>query len=315
MLCAGLGLRLRPLTLALPKPLLPVGGEPLLARTLRRLADDGCEAAALNLHHLGDRIRATFGNSFAGMPLFYSEEPEILGTLGGMVQLRDFFADADLALVVNGDTLCEWPVAELVARHRRARARATFLLAAAADPQQFGGGFGIAADGRVVAVAGAELPGAALPRRELVFAGAHVLEPPVLSGVAPGFADSIRDLYAPLLARGERFSTLITRRKWHDLGTPARYLEGLMDVFPRGWIAPDALVAPGARLRRSVVEAGAVVEDSADVSDCLLLPRAHVGTGSKVCRAIVSWDARVGPGAAIEGKLVNAGGDPAVELV
>src|SRR5258708_22735936 len=95
VLAAGLGTRLRPLTEQIPKPLLPVRGVPILGHTLTQLADFGCEAAAVNLHYLGEPIRWRFGEAFAGMPLTWSNEPEILGTLGALHPLEEFFAPSD----------------------------------------------------------------------------------------------------------------------------------------------------------------------------------------------------------------------------
>jgi len=119
VLAAGRGERLRPLTEELAKPLLPVAGRPLAAWTLERLRRAGVDAAALNLHHRGERIRAAFGESFRGLPLVYSEEPELLGTGGALPPLRDFFAAADVALLVNGDSLCRWPLERLRLSARR----------------------------------------------------------------------------------------------------------------------------------------------------------------------------------------------------
>ncbi|MDP9119810.1 MAG: nucleotidyltransferase family protein, partial [Acidobacteriota bacterium] len=143
VLSAGLGIRLRPLTELVPKPLLPVAGAPILAHTLERLAAVGCEAVAINLHHLGEQIRGHFGTAFAGMPLTFSEEPELLGTLGALFPLREFLAAADLVLLVNGDSLCRWPLARLVRQHLKTGDAATLLLASRPDPRLFGGGVGI----------------------------------------------------------------------------------------------------------------------------------------------------------------------------
>ena len=120
VLAAGLGTRLRPLTGTQPKPALPVAGVPVAGRTLALLAQAGCESAAVNLHHLGDRMRAALGDSVAGMPLVYSEEEEVQGTLGALWPLRDFCATADTLVVVNGDSLCRWPLARLLRAHRSA---------------------------------------------------------------------------------------------------------------------------------------------------------------------------------------------------
>ena len=97
VLAAGLGTRLRPLTGTQPKPALPVGGIPVAGRTLALLARAGCEAAAVNLHHLGDRLRAALGDvggrHAAGL---LRRRTEVQGTLGALWPLRDFCAAADL---------------------------------------------------------------------------------------------------------------------------------------------------------------------------------------------------------------------------
>src|SRR5262245_15471539 len=138
VLAAGLGTRLRPLTATLPKPLLPVLGRPLIAWTLDRLAAAGIEATAINLHHCAGAIPDALGDRFAGMPLVYSHEPEILGTLGALHPLRDFVAPADLVVLVNGDSLCRWPFEELITRQGSPRCAqppiATLLVSASADP-------------------------------------------------------------------------------------------------------------------------------------------------------------------------------------
>ena len=57
------------------------------------------------------------GESFAGMPLTYSEEPELLGTLGALYPLREFLGAADQVMLVNGDSLCRWPLRRLLRAH------------------------------------------------------------------------------------------------------------------------------------------------------------------------------------------------------
>jgi hypothetical protein len=201
VLAAGRGERLRPLTDRLPKPLLPVAGQPVAAHTLARLAAAGCEAAAINLHHQGELIRKRFGGRFGAMPLTYSEEPERLGTLGALWPLRDFLAAAELVVVINGDSLCRWPVKTLLRRHRARRAAATLLLARRADPAGFGGGVGVDRDRRIVSFRPGG-PAAGDADRRWVFAGAQVLSPELLARLRPGPADIVRDLYEPLLGEG-----------------------------------------------------------------------------------------------------------------
>jgi NDP-sugar pyrophosphorylase family protein len=313
VLAAGRGERLRPLTAAIPKPLLPVAGRPLAAWTLERLRDAGVEATAMNLHWLGGAIRERFGETYRGMPLRYSEESELLGTGGAIPPLRDFLADCDVALVVNGDSLCRWPIRELVAAHRRARPAATVLLHRGLDPRPFGGGAALEGD-RVLAFRPGSL-GWAAARRHAVFAGVQAISPELLARLPDGPSDLVEALYHPLLADGATIRAVETVRLWHDLGTPRRYLEGALDWALGGTrrgsrVVKGAEVAEGARLRRAVVERGATIEAGAALDASLVLPGAKVGAGARLTRVVVGPDAVVPPGGESRDRLyfVDASG-------
>lgn len=312
VLAAGLGSRLRPLTEATPKPLLPVAGKPILAWTLDRLVALGCEAVAVNLHHRGDKIRRLFGDDYRGLPLRWSEEEELLGTLGALAPLRSFFAAADLVLVLNGDSLCRWPVKSLVRKHQASGAQATLLLAHRPDPEEFGGGVGVSSGGRVVSLfRGDEERGKVEWRR--VFAGAHVLSPSLLPRIADEPADFVSDLYLPLLSEGARIGAVVTGRRWHDLGTPRRYLEGALDwckgswpwrLWRRRWLSQEASVDRRATVRESAVEAGARIEAGARLERCLVLPGAVVRRGACLRESILGPSSEIPSESWVEGRVV-----------
>lgn len=314
VLAAGRGERLRPLTDELPKPALPVAGRPLASWTLDELARLGCEAAAVNLFHLGERLRERLGESHRGMPLRYSPETQLQGTLGALAPLREFLADCDAVLVVNGDSLCRWPLRALLERHRTTGAAATLLLASRAEPSRFGGGVRIAADGRLLALRrGALVAGAA--RRGVVFAGAQLLAPRLLARGPEGPGDLVTGLYEPLLAEGEVLQTLRTRRSWHDLGTPRRYLDGALEraltALPENgdWRGPGSEVARTARLRRVALETGARIADRAHAEEVLLLPGAQIGAGAFARRVLLGPGAELPAGARAEELLLTRGAD------
>jgi NDP-sugar pyrophosphorylase family protein len=321
VLAAGRGERLRPLTATLPKPLLPVAGRPLAAWTLERLRAVGVEAVAMNLHHRGDAIRAAFGESFRGMPLVYSEERELLGTGGALPPLADFLAAAELVLIVNGDSLCRWPLERLLDTHRRARRRdaargATVLVHGALDPRPYGGGAALEGE-RVVAFRPGALAYAAA-RGRAVFAGAQVLEPELVRRLRPGPSDLVDALYHPILAEGAVIGAVRTRRLWHDLGTPRRYLDAVLDWTFRGSssasrVSRGAEVASGARLARTVVEAEVRIADRARLRDCLVLPGASCGVGVDLRRAIVGPGAEVPAGEAATDVLYHRSADGTTE--
>ena len=311
ILAAGLGKRLRPLTDERPKPLLPVRGVSLVERSLGRLAGAGCEAVAVNLFHLGDQIAAAVGSSHRGMEVIYSREDEILGTLGALVPLRGFLSEADFVFLINGDSLCEWPLDELLERHLETRAEATVMLSSTADPAAFGP-VGVDASNHVVS-----WPGSAAVRPEvdsLVFAGAHVFSPDLLQDVEPGFAGIVSDLYVPLVASGATLAGMPSDAAWHDLGTPRRYLEAVCswcvdsrssEVSEDSWISPGARVAHGTVVHNSVVEASATIGTATSVRKSLLMEGSEIGEGSELFEVVVGPGARLPAGSKWDQCLVT----------
>jgi mannose-1-phosphate guanylyltransferase/phosphomannomutase len=129
VLCAGLGTRLGPLTAETPKAMLPVGGEPLLAHTLRHLARHGIHDVAVNLHFRGESIRTYFGRGAPfGVRLRYLDEPSLLGTAGTVRWLAPNLDPKDELLVLYGDLLLDQDFGELARVHRDRAADATLLL-------------------------------------------------------------------------------------------------------------------------------------------------------------------------------------------
>ncbi len=312
VLAAGRGERLRPLTERMPKPLLPVLGVSIVERTLRRLAAAGVERAAVNLHHLGEQIPASVGVSVAGMPVSYWPEETLLGTLGPLGRLKDHFAASDAVVMVNGDSLCDWPVAALVRAHRAGGAAATLLLSSRADAESFGGGVVVDERGGVVSFRG---EGYGPGMRRGVFAGLHAIAPDLLRDVEATPSDIVRDLYRPALDRGVSIRGVFTGRPWHDLGTPGRYLAGVLDEFRRlgnrargGWRHPSAEIDEGATIAGSVVESSCVIESRARVEASLLMPGAVVGRGAIVRDAIIGPDVELAPGSEVVAAMAVANG-------
>ena len=313
VLAAGQGNRLRPLTEFAPKPLLPVQGESIAQRTLRQLARLGCEATAINLHYRGDDIRQHLGDSVDGMPLTYSPEEQLLGTLGALGPLEEFLRPADLVLVVNGDSLCRWPLKRLVKKHRKSSAQATLLVSRRVDPGPFGGGVRLNEDNHIVAFRGPA--GATEKDRHRVFMGAHVFSPEILAEVKKGQpADFVSVLYEPMVARGGVIGAVETKRAWHDLGTPQRYLEGVRDWVGRGllfrvgsqnWVSEEAQVATGVKLRRAIVERDCRINAGSQLQDTLLLPGARIGERCRVSGSILGFGVVLPPGTSVEARLVT----------
>jgi len=125
LLAAGLGTRLKPLTLTTPKPLLPLDGGLLIDHQLRYLAASGIKKVAINLHHLGQMIRDHVGDgSRYKLEIVYSMEPEILGTGGGVKGAARFFGRTPF-VSMNADALLAADLSAIATRHLESGADAT----------------------------------------------------------------------------------------------------------------------------------------------------------------------------------------------
>lgn len=308
VLAAGFGTRLRPLTSHLPKPLLPIprrrGSVPdvgtVAGATLETLAPY-CNAVALNLHHLGDKIERHFGKEQNGLPLVYSQERELLGTLGPLHSLRPFLdGGGDAFLLVNGDSLCDWPIQDLIRRHRNTGAQATLLVLPTPPDEKLGGGLGLDENGDVVQLRQMQARGEVQKRRD--FAGCHVISSALLADVPEGPGDILEGLYQKLLERGGKIATveLEAKRPWHDLGTPERYLAALTKTA----FSPLAEIGIGFEITNSVIDREAKVGAGAHLDNCVLCAGAEVGEGARLERTILGPGAKVPAGAEMSGSMV-----------
>jgi NDP-sugar pyrophosphorylase family protein len=129
ILAAGFGTRLGALTETIPKPMLPIYGQPMLSYTVRYLAGFGFDQIALNLHFQPDIIQSYLGDgSQYGVQITYSLEQELLGTAGALVPLKRFFENEPHFLVIYGDIITNQNLANLVNFHHRSKAMATLLV-------------------------------------------------------------------------------------------------------------------------------------------------------------------------------------------
>lgn len=218
ILAAGLGTRLRPLTYTTPKPLVDVGGEPLIFRALRMLARAGVRDVVVNLHHLGGKIQAALGaGEKFGLRIVYSEEPVILGSGGGIKAAERHLAGGTF-FVVNGDALIDVDLAALLAFHRQKNALATMVLRPDSDPDSWGA-IEIDAEQRIRQFVG-KLPQPHVPLRKLMFTGVHVLEPAVFGYLMPEFSSINEVFYPRAIAEGKPIFGYVYEGYWSDVGTP-----------------------------------------------------------------------------------------------
>ena len=137
ILAAGEGTRLRPLTLETSKVLLPMGEVPLIEHQLCWLKSHGISQVAINLYHLGEKIKDFLGDgSRFEMKLLYSPEETLLGTAGGVKRMESFFSDT--FVVVYGDIFTDFDISAMIDFHKQKKALATIVLYKIPNPREVG---------------------------------------------------------------------------------------------------------------------------------------------------------------------------------
>lgn len=208
ILAAGRGMRLRPETDATPKPLLDVGGEPLIAHHLRKLAIAGCSEVVINTGWLGEQLPEALGNGSAwGLQIHYSPEGwPALETGGGIFKALSLLGE-EAFLLVNGDVWSDCDYAALAADYREGDLGHLLLVPSPAHNPQ--GDFSLHA-GRLGNAAQARV----------TYSGLAVLHPRLFDACTPG-AFPLAPLLRDAAERGGMGGRLHDAF-WSDIGTPER---------------------------------------------------------------------------------------------
>lgn len=209
---------MRPLTDITPKPLLPVGGKPLIVWHLERLAQAGLCEVVINHAHLGAQIEAALGDgSRWGLSIAYSPEPEgALETAGGIANALPLLGLDEPFLVINGDIWCDWNVAQ--AAEVLGQGDLAYLVLVPNPPQHPQGDFSLC--GREVA-ADAANGGEA---QRFTFSGIGIYRPQIFAGIRRGQTAKLAPLLRAAMAE-RRVSGELHRGRWTDVGTPQRLAE------------------------------------------------------------------------------------------
>lgn len=297
LLCAGLGLRFRPVTEAVPKPLLPFLNVPLAVSQLRRLHETGVGEVAVNLHHLGDQIERHLSEQAADLPeLAFFREPQILGTAGALRNAAAFLGSGDF-LVVNSDAAIAPDYTGLAARHWASGRDATLLVAKNRDPQHY---TPLQAEGDRIAAFGVDGPDS------LMYTGVCMLSPRLLLRIPEGQTALVRHLWQPMLDRGEAIGLLLHHGPFADLGRPRDFLGASLEALARGGPFPaggGSFDADRAILSREAPAGGDIGQS--------VVGRVTLGEGAVIRRSVL-WDGvSVGAGARLTDCLVGRGRVPA----
>lgn len=219
ILGAGLGTRLRPLTDACPKPLLPVRGRPLITYAMDHLLGVGVERFIINTHHCAAAYEKTFPeNCWRGRPIQFRYEPVLLNTGGGLKNIEDLWEDDPALWVYNGDILTHLPLKRLLDGHRAGCREVTLALRTTGSPRNVS----IDAEGRICDF---RFTLGRTAAQNCLFTGLYIVKKRFLKRLEPGGREDIVAIFLDMVREepGAIGHVIIDEGNWQDIGSPEAY--------------------------------------------------------------------------------------------
>jgi len=331
IMAGGEGVRLRPLTVNRPKPMVPVANKPLLEYMVLLLKKYGFNEIGVTLHYLPSTIMDYFGDgSRWGVKLYYSIEKEKpLGTAGGVKYLVEQLGwDNDTLLVVSGDLLTDIDLGVLLKYHRSRDSVFTMALRKVDDPTRYGIAL-VDGDGRITRFM--EKPGWAQVFSDLANMGIYVVEPEALKKI-PGDReyDFAKNLIPDLInSDGRVYGYRADNYYWSDIGDLDQYKKANYDVLtkklklpishlgreikpgiyvgedveidPSAVIEAPAVIGSGTRIKRNTrvssytfIGSHNIIEENVAIDNSIIWSYNYIGHSTRITRAIVADHVYIG---------------------
>jgi mannose-1-phosphate guanylyltransferase len=297
--------------------MVPVANRPIMEHILALLARHGLDRVIANLHWFPDTITDRFGDgSGIGIELTYSYEETLLGTAGGVRNVREYFG-AEPFLVMAADALTDVDLAALAHAHRANDGIATLAVKRVQNVSEYGV-IVTGSDGRIQGFQ--EKPDPAEALSDLANCMIYVLDPEVFDYFPEQQeVDFALDVFPALLEHDVPFFVHVTDAYWNDVGSLPEYLQGNLDVLaevvavePAGELiegdADQEAGDPGVNGRVLVAETAEIATGARIDGPAVIGPGARVGAGAMVKESVLLPGAEVPPETLLAGSIAGRRG-------
>ena len=333
IMAGGFGTRIQPLTIDLPKPMIPLVNRPIMLHIVDLLKKHGITELILLLYHQPMVIKRFFGDgSEFGVRITYVTPLEDFGTAGAVKAAAKYLDDT--FMIISGDLLTDFDLTQVIKFHREKQALATITLTSVKDPLQFGV---VITDKKDKISKFLEKPGWGEVFSDTINTGIYVLEPAVLDLIEENEnRDWSKDIFPKMLEAKAPLYGCTLKGYWADIGNTEAYLDACHDIcagrvnvrideqaMPESGIflgqeaqsrnallegmvviGENSQVRAGAHLKNSIIGRNCLIEEGVELVDAVLWDNVQLKKGSKVHGAVLCHNVRLGQEVTIEEGVV-----------
>jgi len=325
ILVGGFGTRLRPLTLSLPKPLVPFANMPMVMHQIEALVKAGVDHVVLAVNYRAEIMEKEMKKHAErlNITISMSQETEPLGTAGPLALAKDVLgADGQPFFVLNSDIVCEFPFTELLEFHKNHGKEGTIMVTKVEEPSKYGVVVSDKETGQINKFV--EKPQVFVGNR--INAGIYLFNSTILTRIKLQPTSIEKEIFPEMAAQGNLFAQDLPGF-WMDVGQPPDFLTGsclfltwlrksqpdkLAASAPNGTkIIGDVLIDPSVKIGRDcrigpnvVLGAGVVIGDGVRLQRSTIMEGTVIKDNSWINSTIVGWRCTVGSWCRLDGVTV-----------
>lgn len=316
VMSAGVGSRLEPLTLAVPKPLVPICNIPVMQYNISLLKNHGIKDITTNLHYFPEQIEDYFkdGHDF-GVKINYSYEKKLLGTAGGVKVMAAVNPPmGELFIVLSSDVLMDMDLDKLISFHKENKSLATIALIKVDDPSEYGV---VVTNKKNNIIAFQEKPSRGQAISNLINTGVYVFDKKILSLIPKNmFYDFGRNLFPLLVEKKLPFYGLEMDSYWKDIGNPKNYVSANFDVllnkaeipFKIAKIGKGSKISPKAKISKDVIIGkNCIIEDNVLIKGKAIIGDNCVIKNNSIIKNSIIWSyTTIGTFASVDSSIIGS---------
>jgi len=302
VMAAGMGSRLEPITLNMPKPLIPVMNRPLMDIILSQLHDIGVKEVISNTYYLAEQIINRYSKNNLGINFNYIKETELSGTAGGVKKCQFFFDEGEDFIVVSGDGLTNADIKKGIEVHKKSGAIATIGVKEICHDMVSHFGV-VVTDDEGYITEFQEKPAIEVAKSNLINTGIYIFNYKIFEYIPENtFYDFAKNVF-PELLKIKQINTFIVDEYWNDIGTISQYKQSIQDIFNGvckikhlpiidtnlgSYVCGDSKIPKTTRfVGNSVIGNNCKIGEYTKIENCIVFDNSEVKTGSELSNCIV----------------------------